>query len=36
LRGNEVSDAFNHTRMGVFMKNMLPSFPQSGFGAGLR
>jgi hypothetical protein len=23
VRGNEVSDAFNHTRMGVFMKNML-------------
>jgi hypothetical protein len=22
LRGNEVSNAFNHTRMGVFMKNM--------------
>jgi hypothetical protein len=22
LRGNEVSDSFNHTRMGVFMKNM--------------
>jgi hypothetical protein len=22
LRGNEVSDTFNHTRMGVFMKNM--------------
>jgi hypothetical protein len=22
LYGNEVSDAFNHTRMGVFMKNM--------------
>jgi hypothetical protein len=22
LRGNEVTDAFNRTRMGVFMKNM--------------
>jgi hypothetical protein len=22
LRGNEVSDTFNHTRMGVYMKNM--------------
>jgi hypothetical protein len=22
LHGNEVSDAFNHTQMGVFMKNM--------------